>query len=60
MHLAVKSVDNINSTRPVRFLLLRGANTSIRDAKGRLPIDFVKDVRSSDLQIELLRMLVIY
>ena len=31
LHLAVKSVDTVESTRPVRFLLIRGADTSIRD-----------------------------
>lgn len=29
LHLAVKSVDTVESTRPVRFLLIRGANTLI-------------------------------
>lgn len=53
LHLAVKSVDLVNSSRPVRFLLIRGARTDIRDNKGRLPIDLVKDVRSKDLANEL-------
>jgi len=47
------------STRSVRFLLLKGAKVNIKDNKGKLPIDYVKDVKSSDMQIELYRMLVI-
>lgn len=35
LHLAVKSVDAIESTRPVRFLLIRGADKTLRDNKGR-------------------------
>ena len=34
LHLAVKSVDTVESTRPVRFLLIRGAQTGIRDNRG--------------------------
>ena len=41
LHLAVKSVDTVESTRPVRFLLIRGANKTIRDNQGRAPIDLV-------------------
>jgi ankyrin repeat protein len=58
LHVAIRSVESCNTTRPVRFLLLRGASTTIRDNKGKLPIDQVKEIRNSDLQIELYRMLV--
>ena len=37
LHLAIKTVDHVESTRPVRFLLIRGARTDIRDNRGRLP-----------------------
>lgn len=60
MHLAVKSVDHVESTRPVRFLLIRGARKDIRDNKGRLPSDLIKEVRNKDLAEELTRMLVIF
>ena len=42
MHLAVKSVEKLGSTRPVRALLMKGANPKIKDNKGNLPIDYVK------------------
>jgi len=51
-------VDHVNSTRPVRFLLIRGARTDIRDNKGRLPRDLIKDIRNRDLVNELHRMFV--
>ena len=46
MHLAVRSVDAIDSCRPVRALLVKGARLDIRDSKGRVPFDYVKDVLS--------------
>lgn len=58
LHLAVKSVDSVQSTRPVRFLLIRGARIDVNDNKERAAIDLVKDVRNRDLQHELYRMLV--
>lgn len=59
MHLAVKSVDLLQSTRPVRFLLMKGADVDVTDNKGRIPLEFVKEVRSNDLRNDLTRMLVI-
>jgi palmitoyltransferase len=39
LHLAVKSVETIQSTRPVKTLLYRDAPKFIRDSKGNLPIN---------------------
>ena len=60
LHLAVKSVDSVESTRPVRFLLIRGANTQIRDNEGRTPGNLVTEdeVQTEHLNRELKRMLV--
>ena len=58
LHLAVKSVEGVGSTRPVRYLLLRGAKTDIKDKKGRLPIDMVRELRNPIFKLELTRMLV--
>ncbi len=41
LHLAVKSVDALKSTRPVRSLLIRGASREAKDNEGRRPIDLV-------------------
>ncbi len=35
LHLAVKSVEILKSTRPVRALLLKGADRSIKDNEGK-------------------------
>ena len=55
LHLAVKSVDIVESTRPVRFLLIRGANKDIRDNQGRTPLDLVtpEEVTTENLHAEL-------
>lgn len=37
LHLAVKSVEALKSTRPVRALLLKGANRDSKDLDGRTP-----------------------
>lgn len=34
LHLAVKSVEQLKSTRPVRALLIKGADRSIKDNEG--------------------------
>ena len=47
LHLAVKSVDTVESTRPVRFLLIRGADKDITDEEQKKPIDHVEDEVSS-------------
>jgi ankyrin repeat protein len=41
LHLAVKSVEQIRSTRPVRTLLVRGANRDSVDKQGRKPVDLL-------------------
>ena len=35
LHLAVKSVETLHSTRPVRALLMKGADRSIKDHDGK-------------------------
>lgn len=41
LHLAVKSVDAVESARPVRFLLIRGANKMAKDNNNETPLDLV-------------------
>jgi ankyrin repeat protein len=41
LHLAVKSVEQIRTTRPVRILLVRGSNRDSVDKQGRKPVDLV-------------------
>jgi ankyrin repeat protein len=41
LHLAVKSVETLKSTRPVRSLLIRGASREARDKNDRRPIDLI-------------------
>ena len=53
LHLAVRSVDELESCRPVRSLLIKGARNDITDLKGRLPFDYVRDVKSRNLAKEL-------
>jgi ankyrin repeat protein len=50
LHLAVKSVETLRSTRPVRALLIRGASRNSRDKNGRRPIDLVDQITIPALQ----------
>lgn len=50
LHLAVRSVETLKSTRPVRALLIRGAPRNVKDSKGKLPIDLVEDITSVSLR----------
>jgi ankyrin repeat protein len=38
LHLAVKSVEQLRSTRPVKTLLIRGARRDAQDNMGRTPV----------------------
>lgn len=58
LHLAVRSVETLKSTRPVRALLIRGAPRNMKDHKGRMPIDLVQDITSLSLKQTLLEDLV--
>jgi hypothetical protein len=42
--MAVKSVEELKSTRPVRALLLRGAKRSVEDNKGQTPMDLAREI----------------
>lgn len=59
LHLAVKSVEQLQSTRPVRSLLLKGSQRLARDNNGNTPADVIPESLSSDLRNELKQMLVI-
>ena len=59
LHLAIKSLDEKVSLRPIRHLLIKGARNDIVDRRGRLPRDYVKDLRiPREMQNELYRLLV--
>eukprot|EP00347_Sterkiella_histriomuscorum_P000482 403375686 len=57
LHLAVKSSEEIRSTRLVRMLLIKGAQRDIIDSYGRKPIDIAQDCIIPNIQKELLQIL---
>ena len=58
LHLAVKSVEQLKSTRPVRALLLKGANREARDHNNKRPVDMISEHLPYELIRELRTMLV--
>ena len=57
MHLAIKSVEEIGSARPVRMLIFNGAPTDLVDHQNKLPIDYAKDITNPKLRLEILKTL---
>ena len=57
LHLAVKSVETLGSTRPVRSLLIRGASRQVRDHKGQRPVDYALEFEPGVLRNELIGLL---
>lgn len=57
LHLAVKSVETLGSSRPVRSLLIRGASRKARDNKGLRPIDYALEFEPGVLRNELISLL---
>ena len=60
LHLAIKGVDAFRSVRPIRYLLIKGARTDIRDKNGNLPIDLISSIRDWDFQKEVKFLIVKY
>ena len=48
----------MQSVRPVRLLLIRGANKEIRDNKNQTPIELIKNFADNEMEPDLLRLLV--
>ena len=58
LHLAVKSSEEVESTRSVRYLLVKNSPTNIPDNNGEVPADFIEEIKSQEMQVELRDMLV--
>lgn len=57
MQLAVRSVFEIRTTRPVRALLLKGASRNATNKKDETCIDLIKPETPHNLKLELQQML---
>lgn len=53
LHLAVKSTEELESCRPIRALLFRGAPKDIEDKAGNTPLDLTQRIESLTLRDEL-------
>ena len=52
--MAVKSVESLKSTRPVRSLLIRGASRDVVDNTDRKPMDLAEFVTEQPLRNSLI------
>lgn len=55
--MAVRSVEEIESTRPIRALLMKGANPNIKDENGYIPMDHVEKYENDDIKPEIRNIL---
>ena len=53
LHLAVKSAETLNSCRPVRALLYKGASRDVRDNNQNRPIEIADQLNSITLKEDL-------
>jgi len=44
LHLAIRRFQPGESTKPIRLLLMKGADVTIRDKENNLPIYYTKDI----------------
>lgn len=58
LHLAVKSSEEIKSTRSIRHLLIKGAQREVKDKLGRTPLDMAYLYSNRELLLEVVRYLV--
>jgi hypothetical protein len=58
LHLAVKSVESLKSTRPVRALLLKGADREARDNQGMRAVEVIGEGVPENTKNDLENMLV--
>ena len=54
MHLAVKSSERLENSRPVRSLLYNGAPITIKDKEGKLPIDLAYELEDEKIKKEVI------
>lgn len=58
LHLAIKYADKAETTRMVRFLLIRGVNTELKNKQGKTPLQIaMEEVTNSRLQADIRNML---
>lgn len=57
LHLAIKSVGQLKSTRPVRALLLKGANRSATNLNNDTCVDIIGEEVTDNMRNELIQML---
>ena len=57
LHLAVDNVEKVGDTSLVRHLLLRGANRTLLDKKGRSVANLALELRESTVRSEILDFL---
>lgn len=48
LHLAVKNLEELGSTRIIKALIYKGADPSISDSCGHLPVDLLNDMDDQD------------
>jgi len=57
LHLSVKAAEDLQSSRSIRHLLIKGADKTIMDNDGRMPINIANDLRTEAMKHEIIKLL---
>lgn len=48
LHLAVRSADDAESTKHIKYLLIKGAKKNLKDSLGNLPYDYIDNIEDEE------------
>jgi ankyrin repeat protein len=57
MHLAIKTSDKLENSRPVRALIYHGAPTNVKDANQNTALDIAKTLENQKIKEEIMKYL---
>ena len=56
LHITVRGLDEFETSRPIKVLLISGASLDISDNIGNFPIDYSSEIKTEYLRNELKRI----
>ena len=54
LHVAIINAENFPNIRSIKEMLIQGADRNITDNKGKLPYDYIKDIKNEEIRDQLL------
>jgi|LauGreDrversion4_2_1035121.scaffolds.fasta_scaffold198075_1 hypothetical protein len=54
LHVAIINAENFPNIRSIKEMLIQGADRNITDNKGKLPYEYIKDIKNEEIRDQLL------